>query len=280
MVLIRYLERTSPQTLMEITYAILKTLILPPGCLIVLLIFAFLASKRILARLLILLTTVLLTLLSLPFIASHLLASLEPYPALITEAPIPEDAQAIIVLSSETYSDAREYGSDIVGTRTLERVRYGAFLARRTGLPLYVTGGGSNDQHRAVGELMAESLDLEFGIKVAGVEAESRTTLENAKFSVPMLQDQGIGHVLLVTHAWHMPRAMEAFEREGLKVTAAPTRLTRVPDLEGQPILSDWLVSPHALVNSYFALHEYLGRAWYQLKSAGRSSAEPEPRSD
>lgn len=253
-------------------YTILKTLVLPPGILILLLIFAFFVSKGVLARLLIFLATALLTLFSLPIVAAYLLASLEPYPALITEAPVPDDAQAIIVLGSEVYTNAPEYGGDTVGQRTLARVRYGAYLARETGLPLYVTGGGSDDEHPALGQLMAETLEREFGIEVAGIEDQSKTTRENAELSVPMLQNDGIEHALVVTHAWHMPRAMESFEREGLRVTAAPTILTRRLNAEDQAQFSDWLVGVHAFRSNYFALHEYLGRAWYQLSSAGRGS--------
>lgn len=251
-------------------YTILKTLVLPPGILILLLIFAFLASRGILARLLIFLTTALLSLFSLPIVAAFLLSSLEPYPALITEAPVPDDAQAIIVLGSELYTDALEYGGDTLGQRTLARVRYGAFLARETGLPLYVTGGAADDGHPAVGRLMADTLRREFGIKVAGIEDQSRTTRENAVLSVPMLRTDGIEHALVVTHAWHMPRAIETFERAGLRFTAAPTILARRLGAEDQHEPSDWLFSVHALESSYFALHEYLGRAWYHLGSVGR----------
>lgn len=248
------------------TYTILKTLVLPPGILILLLIFAFFATKGVLARLSIFVPTAVLTLLSLPIVAAYLMNSLEPYPALITETPIPDEAQAIIVLSSEAYPDALEYGGDTIGRRTLARVRYGAFLAKKTGLPLYVTGGGSNDEHPAIGKLMAESLEHEFGIQVAGIEDQSGTTRENAELSVPMLRKDNIEHALIVTHAWHMPRAMASFQRQGLSVTAAPTMITLRLGARYRPQLSDWLVSAYAFQSSYFALHEYLGQAWYQLR--------------
>lgn len=208
-------------------YAILKTLILPPGLIIVLLVLAFFVSRGLAARLLIFVATALLTVLSLPIVGGHLLASLEPYPALITEAPLPADARAIVVLASEKYANAPEYGGDTVGQRTLARVRYGAYLAKRTGLPLYVTGGGWNEDASTLGDLMAKTLEEELGVRVAGIEDRSTTTRENAKFTVPMLRDAGIDHALLVTHAWHMSRAMEAFQREGLTVTAAPTIIKR-----------------------------------------------------
>ena len=51
------------------------------------------------------------------------------------------EAQAVVVLGGGLRRDALEYGGDTLGTFTLERVRYGAHVAKRTGLPVLVTGG-------------------------------------------------------------------------------------------------------------------------------------------
>src|SRR5688572_26734085 len=50
-------------------------------------------------------------------------------------------AQAIVILGGGVRLNAAEYGGDTLGQLTLERTRYGAYLAKRTGLPLLVTGG-------------------------------------------------------------------------------------------------------------------------------------------
>ena len=52
------------------------------------------------------------------------------------------EAQAIVILSGgESNSSAPEYGGEpATGGRLLERVAYGAYVARRTGLPVLVTG--------------------------------------------------------------------------------------------------------------------------------------------
>ena len=55
------------------------------------------------------------------------------------------------------------------------------------------------------------------------VEGESNTTREDALNSAALLQRDGVGHGLLVTHAWHMRRAARAFESIGIRVTPAPT---------------------------------------------------------
>ena len=116
---------------------------------------------------------------------------------------------------------------------------------------------------------MRRVLEGEYGIAVAGVEDQSQNTNENAKLSRGMLERDGIDRVLLVTHAWHMPRAVEAFERAGTQVTPAPTYFIHKEGPEREEAdYRDWLPSAGAFSVSYFALHEWIGQAWYQLKAA------------
>jgi uncharacterized SAM-binding protein YcdF (DUF218 family) len=254
-------------------YTILKSLVLPPGGIILLLLLGFLLVKGVLGRVVIFTGLVLLTLLSLPVVAERLIAGLEPYPALKPAQLSHALADAILILGSERYSWAPEYGGDTIGPRTLERVRYGAFLHRHTGLPVYVTAGSPPEEGTPLGQLMAQVLEQECGIKVAGVEDRSRTTWENAEFSAPMLRRDGVRRVLLVTHAWHMPRALEAFRRTTLQVIPAPTAFVHREDSQGR--YTDWLPSPAAFALSYFAIHEYLGQVWYGLKETMEGGPEP-----
>jgi uncharacterized SAM-binding protein YcdF (DUF218 family) len=120
---------------------------------------------------------------------------------------------------------------------------------------------------------MARVLEEECGIKVAGVEDRSRTTWENAELSAPMLRRDGVRRVLLVTHAWHMPRAVETFRRTGLRVIPAPTAFFHRENAEGR--YTDWLPSPSAFGLSYYAIHEYLGQVWYGLRETIEGAPEP-----
>ena len=197
--------------------------------------------------------TALLTLLalSLPLTGNALLARLEPFPA-ISKTQL-ADTQAIVILGGGSYFGASEYGGDTVGSASLERIRYGAKLARESRLPLLVTGG-SPFGGRPEGESMKAVLESEFGIKVRWVEAASHDTAENASLSAPILKSAGITRIALVSHGWHLPRAIPLFEREGLTVTPAPTVFTRP-----SPSLIEDLLPGGGLSNSRYALHEYLG---------------------
>lgn len=200
---------------------------------------------------------VMLWLLSTPLIADHLLQSLMPVPRTLTG----KEADAIVILGGGRVIDAKEYGSDIPKWITLERLRYGAFLARRLNKPVLVSGGRTEDYGATEAGLMAKTLNDEFGIKVRWIEEKSRTTEENARYSVPILKKAGIRRIYLVSHAWHLARAMPAFERLGMVVVPAGTGYH-----EEKFDLASLTPSAAAMEKSYFACHETLGLIWYWLR--------------
>lgn len=204
--------------------------------------------------------------LSAPWFSSALLGRLESS-ALPPHGDLGADPRAaIVVLGGGRYSNAPEYGGDTVATLTLERVRYAARLARRTNLPVLVTGGTVWKQHASEASLMKQALEEDFNSPVRWVEERSRTTWENARYTQELLAKEGITRIYLVTHAWHMPRAEFAFHHFGFEIIAAPTSFNNASELD--PDASDWLPEARALRGSYFALHEMTGLLWYRLKAA------------
>jgi len=198
-----------------------------------------------------------LLLLSLPLVGNRLMAPLEPHPP-ITTAQLAR-VQAIVILGGRSYHAAPEYGGDTVGYATLERLRYGARLARESRLPLLVSGGAPFGG-RPEAESMSEALEADFGVKARWIEAASRDTGENAGLSAPVLKAAGITRIALVSHGWHLPRAVALFEKQGFEVTPAPTVFST-----GSPsLLED--VLPRGLTRSRHALNEYLGQLHNRLK--------------
>ncbi len=244
---------------------ILKALILPPGGLVLLGLLGVLLGRRFLGRLLVLLSLALLYLFSTPWVAGQLVAGVETLPALGIDQARASGAGAIVLLAGGRYSDAPEYGGDTIGGLMLERARYAAWLARRTGLPVIVSGGSPEPDMVPEAELIRQVLEEEFGTRVIATEGASRTTWDNAFETRKILDRLGIRRVLLVTHAMHMPRALEVFRAAGVDAVPAPTRFFHVADEEEE--LSDWLPDPGALKISYYALHERLGRLWYRLRA-------------
>ncbi|MDO8787887.1 MAG: YdcF family protein [Sulfuritalea sp.] len=195
--------------------------------------------------------------LSLPIVGNALMAPLEPHPP-ITKIQL-QQVQAIVILGGGSHSQAPEYGGDTVGSASLERLRYGARLTRESRLPLLVTGGAPFGG-RAEAELMREALESDFGVKVRWVEAASHDTAENASLSAPLLKAAGITRIALVSHGWHLPRAIPLFEKQGLEVTPAPTAFST------QPPSSIAALLPGGLEQSRQALNEYLGQLYNRLK--------------
>jgi uncharacterized SAM-binding protein YcdF (DUF218 family) len=196
---------------------------------------------------------------SMPIVGNNLLAWVEtPY-----IKPDAREAQAIVVLGGGVYHAAPEYGEDTVRSYTLERLRYAAKLQRQSGLPL-LASGGRPEGGEAESVAMWNSLRRDFGVETRWVELSSLNTGESARNSYAMLQPYGITRILLVTHAWHMPRAQAAFEKAGFTVIPASTVFkTRKP-----LTLLDFLPSAAGMLDSRHALHELIGMLWYRIKGS------------
>ena len=196
-----------------------------------------------------------LTLLATPLVSGWLIASLERDLPLIP--PGDDPPRAIVILSADV---VRSAGNPelAAGSLTLEREQAGASLFRHTGLPILVTGGPAGEDTLAA--VMARSLSRDFGVPVRWIEPRARDTWENAQRSAAILRAQRIRSVYLVTHAWHMRRALIAFAGTGITITAAPVRLdpVRASFVDLVPRTSAWLAS-------YYALHEWIGCADYAL---------------
>ncbi|MDH5594185.1 MAG: YdcF family protein [Gammaproteobacteria bacterium] len=173
-------------------------------------------------------------------------------------------ADAIVILGAGRYSGAPEYKGDTVSEPGLTRIRYGAFLHKKTGLPIITTGGTGFAKKGATSEaqLMKSSLQEDFGISSVLTEDESLNTAGNAFFTKQLLDKHGFKRVFLVTHAWHMPRSVNVFMINGIDVIPAPTAFEKTGHRGGK--LLDWF--PDSLENTRWALHEIIGLLWYKLR--------------
>ncbi len=242
--------------------AILVMLALPPANLPVLAVAGLIVRRwhRRLGELLTAASCVLLLMLSMPFFGGTLLVALEQH--LPSDAVPDSKPGAIVILTA----DIDRYGGDDPGfgpgRLTLDRERAGSALFRRVQLPVLVTGGVLRPGDPPIAAVMTQSLRDDFQIPVRWVESRSHDTCENAEGSARILRANGIGSVYLVTHAWHMRRALLAFHHFGISVIPAPVQIDRYPDLS----LSDLLPQVYGWQVTYYALHEWLGYADYALR--------------
>jgi uncharacterized SAM-binding protein YcdF (DUF218 family) len=168
---------------------------------------------------------------------------------------------AIVVLGGGMEPYAPEYAGANLNPWSLERLRYGLWLSRRTGAPVAFSGGvgwaqsagGPSEARTAAG--IAER---EFGWPLRWIEEAARDTRENAQRTLPVLEAAGVRQVLLVTHGWHMPRAQRAFEQAAenrVAITPAPVGLaTGVL----RPVMR-WLPTGEGMIHSRQVLREWLG---------------------
>ncbi len=245
--------------------SVAKHLVLPPlgfGWLLVLA-WLLLRARPRMARWLVFIAVSLTLLCAMPITAQYLSLAIE-----VSEQPaLPGNAQAIVVLAAGRRihygPDGRRVGASPAAF-TLERMRSGMQLARRTGLPLLVTGGKPDGEDPTEGEVMRDVYAQDYGIKVRWVEDASRNTAESADYTTRMLRRDGIHTVILVTHAFHMRRSLTVFRQSGLRVLAAPVLAVNRPH---PPEWADFLPNMQSLARSHYAMHEMGGMIYALLRT-------------
>ena len=238
--------------------SILRNLVLPPAGLLLLAFAGLLLTRRHrrLGNILIAISLALLWLGSLPVVANALQRLAEHYPPLDLSRPL--NAQAIVILAGGDARWAVEFGGPTVAHDTLERVHYGAFVARRTSLPVLVSGSAKE------AEAMQATLSRDYGIDPRWVENRSGDTFENARFSARLLHADHIDRIVLVTSSTHEWRAAQEFKAAGLDVIPAPVGIQRREAL-GVP---SFVPAPGALLRSHLAVYELIGEPVREIFSA------------
>jgi uncharacterized SAM-binding protein YcdF (DUF218 family) len=198
------------------------------------------------------------------------IVALPPPPALsfdrikeLREAVQSREPVAIVVLGAGMEPYAPEYGVSNLRPMSIERLRYGLWLSREIGAPVAFSAGvghGSAADATPEAEVAGKAAIGDFNRPLRWLETESRDTRENALRTIAILKPAGIQHVILVTHAWHMPRAMRAFAEaapKGMRIEAAPMGLAR----RSESAALAWIPSSDGFALMRHVLHELLGLA-------------------
>ena len=137
---------------------------------------------------------------------------------------------------------------------------------------VYPQAGVSSEAYYAA-ELLAK-----WGVPKGAIviEGKSRTTQQNFANILDYIQRNKIRSVLLVTSAYHMPRAIRTLQREleiagakgnpsSLKITASSADIIIRQD--STPALLSWIPSAQAVVINTMVVHEYYGKWFVDLKA-------------
>lgn len=166
-----------------------------------------------------------------------------------------EKADAIVVLSGDSN------GERVKQAAILYKQGYGRFLVMSGGLITWDQTYAANMKRQA----------MYLGIPAAAIllEDRSKSTYENAKFSLPILKNKGIHSIIVVSSPFHMRRAKGVFQTlcrsEGIKVKAYP-----VQNSAYQP--HEWWTRHEDTQNTII---EYLSLFFYILKGYLRAIIIP-----
>ena len=213
-------------------------------------------------------TVLLLVLTATPILSSMYIAWLEGwYPPFNATAATKVDA--VVVLAGGVVGKGSLRPTEDVSDSSRQRTACGADLWIQGLAPKLLLTGGDATVFRT-GPLISHEMKrwaLRLGVLESAILVEdgSRTTYENAVQSKAVL---GGGHILLVTTAYHLPRAVGLFEKQGFVVTpvACGYESQHTPaQAWAQSTPFDFLPSAKALLLSTQAVDEVAGMLVYWM---------------
>jgi uncharacterized SAM-binding protein YcdF (DUF218 family) len=208
---------------------------------------------------------VLLYAVSIPFTGDRLIGRLEArYPAVpVAEVPA---ADAIVALggifgppaAAGTVPNVSETGERLEAAIRLWEAGKGTHVVF-TGARIPWSGAERGEGELARDEAVRRGVPPEAIV----VTDEVANTADEARAVARLMRDRGWRRVILITTAWHLPRAELQFRQAGVDCTPFPVDFRR--DRRAPLAGLDFLPRADALANSETALRELYGYAFYRL---------------
>ena len=238
---------------------ILPIIFSPLGLIIVLLLFGIL-RKKILPSLLALL---LLTLLSLPFVSNQLINLLERNYSVISPNKV-DTADTVVVLSGMLRTINLDSMIHYEFSEAVDRIFAGINLLKMGKAQKIILTRGKLPWNKGVpeGDYLAEFVQSQ-GIDPNRIMLTEivQNTNDEAKAISRMLPKNS--EVILVTSAFHMPRAEKVFQNQNLKIIPyAVDFRSSAKDID----VLDFLPQANAFKDSSFYFREIIGRVYYSLR--------------
>ena len=243
---------------MLIVLKLLYAWLLPPGIFLLAILLAYFFCRKSKNAHWLLYIFALIYLLSIQAVSDFVIKPLEnayPQPA-VSEL---KDARAIVVLAGGIYDGVPDFdGAGQNSESSTVRLVAGLRLHRALHLPMVLSGGSLFDDKDTEASLEYRML------RACGVEERylikedrSRNTADNAKFTKEICRQKHYDKVILVTSAFHMPRSVAFFKREGMDVIPYPTDYKA--DQKLRPDAFAFTPSADCLHHTALAVKEYLG---------------------
>jgi uncharacterized SAM-binding protein YcdF (DUF218 family) len=201
-----------------------------------------------------------------PVVAAFLASSLERQYPVVPMQNLPA-ADVIVVLGGSINAPTSANPNPDM-KESIDRVIHAARLFRAGLAPRIIASGGQLFPHpdRAPEAEYAAQMLGQLGVGEASIlqEGSARNTYENGVLTARLMADNSLETALLVTSAWHMPRAAAVFRRAGVRFTPVATDTLSSSIDTGFPF--GYLPSAEALMQSTLCLKEWIGLAVYRLR--------------
>jgi len=207
---------------------------------------------------------IILVILSMPIISGKLIAYLESDYELIKPSKV-ESADAVVVLSGMVKTIQTKNGLDYEWSEAADRIFAGIDLFKSNKAPVLILTGGKLPWSIGVpeGEYLRDvAIDLGVPKKDILITENVENTDQEAKaIKKILLLDNP--KVILVTSAFHMPRAQLVFEAAGINVIPFPVDF--IIGAEKLTFMS-FIPSAGSFASTSFFVREMIGRTYYSLK--------------
>ena len=207
---------------------------------------------------------IILVILSMPIVSDKLIAYLESDYELIKPSKV-ESADAIVVLSGMVKTIQTKNGLDYEWGEAADRIFAGIDLFKSNKAPVLILTGGKLPWSIGVpeGEYLRDvAIDLGVPKKDILITENVENTDQEAKaIKKILLLDNP--KVILVTSAFHMPRAQLVFEAAGINVIPFPVDF--IIGAEKLTFMS-FIPSAGSFSSTSFFVRKMIGRTYYSLK--------------
>ena len=223
-------------------------------------------KRHRLGRRLIAVATLLLLLISFGIVPGPALDALEnAYPPLVSPQSVSSSeelpVQWVVILGTGHRCTPDRPAVSRLRQGTLSRLVEGIRIYRELPGSRLLVSGGTVFESGADAEVMARAA-MELGVPVEDIvqEHESRTTEDEARLIAGMV---GKDRIILVTSAYHMPRSMALFKKQGVDATPAPADYLSggCPGFSAVKLVPN----PMAFEEATIVLRELLGIVWAKL---------------
>ncbi len=146
-----------------------------------------------------------------------------------------------------------------LSTTALMRLVEGIRIYRELDDAKLILSGYAGEDIKTPHALISKEVAISLGVPEVDIitQEEARDTVEEANFAKRIITTD---RFILVTSAFHMPRAMKIFESASLRPIAAPTDFLSKED-------GDYAREPRGkeIRKTELAMHEYLGTIWHTI---------------